>query len=126
MSSLNKSENLAILLLVLVDLGYQSVPLYNRPSAMSEICKMQSCQWYGVKRITTLSVMSEICEMQSCQWYGVKRITTRFREQGDTRKRVLGTFLLLQVVLTSSIKLISSSISLSLNLTYSLEKNCQK
>ena len=56
-------------------------------------------------------VMSQICEMQVCQCYKVKRIKSYFHELRELWKKVRGTFLLPQVVLISSIKPISSYIS---------------
>ena len=51
--------------------------------------------------------------MQGYQWYGVKRINSYFRELGELWKKVWGTSLLPKVVLISSIKPISSCISLT-------------
>ena len=56
--------------------------------------------------------MLQNCEMQGCQWYGVKRIISYFCEE-KLRKKIEDRSLLSQAVLISSIKPISSSISLS-------------
>ena len=63
--------------------------------------------------------MSQNCELRGCQFYGVKLVQLYFRELGKVWKKVWSASLLPQVVLTSSIKPISSNIflkSLNLNL----------
>ena len=56
--------------------------------------------------------MSQNCKMQDCQWYEVKRIKTFFREERELWKRTWGISCLPLVDFISSIKPISSYISL--------------
>ena len=59
-------------------------------------------------------VLSQNQKMQGCQWYGVQRIKAFFANKKSCEK-VRGTSLLPQVVLISSRKPSSSSISLKKN-----------
>ena len=61
-----------------------------------------------------LFVMPQNCQMLGYQWCGVKRFKLYFCEQRKLGKIVWGTYLLAQEVLNSSVKLILSSIYLTL------------
>ena len=52
-------------------------------------------------------LMSRKFETHGCQWYGVKRIKSSFADKGNSGTRFGAPLLLPQVVLISSIKLIS-------------------